>query len=97
MTSLRNPLDFSCVNCEAPIRGGVTFFVGLPFCCAGCVAGGPCTCSYDLDAPAASERHVPRLRLRSSAAFEVAEEPGVTEEPRAVPASRPDRDLVPVR
>jgi hypothetical protein len=47
MSSLRDPLTFSCTNCEAAIHGSVTFFVGLPFCCAGCVAGGPCTCSYD--------------------------------------------------
>ncbi|MEO8207614.1 MAG: hypothetical protein ABI598_01170, partial [Chloroflexota bacterium] len=24
-----------------------TFHVGLPFCCAGCVANGPCICTYD--------------------------------------------------
>jgi len=43
---------FICVTCEAEVRGPVTFHVGLPFCCAGCVAGGPCLCSYDLE-PAA--------------------------------------------
>jgi hypothetical protein len=36
-----------CANCEIEIVGPPTFHVGLPFCCAGCVAGGPCTCSYD--------------------------------------------------
>jgi len=40
---------FICVTCEAEVRGPVTFHVGLAFCCAGCVAGGPCTCSYDLE------------------------------------------------
>jgi hypothetical protein len=40
---------FICVTCEAEVRGPVTFHVGLPFCCAGCVAGGPCLCSYDLE------------------------------------------------
>jgi hypothetical protein len=41
-----------CVTCEIEIAGPPTFHVGLPFCCAGCVAGGPCTCSYD-EAPSA--------------------------------------------
>ena len=38
---------FNCVTCEAEIHGRPTFYVGLPFCCAGCVANGPCICSYD--------------------------------------------------
>ncbi len=40
-------VPFTCVTCEAEIRGRPVFHVGLPFCCAGCVAGGPCTCSYE--------------------------------------------------
>ena len=40
---------FSCVTCEGSIVGTPTFYVGLPFCCAGCVANGPCLCSYDTD------------------------------------------------
>ena len=43
---------FHCVTCEAPIVAGPTFHVGLAFCCAGCVADGPCICSYD-DEPGA--------------------------------------------
>lgn len=38
---------FTCVTCDAEIVGPATFHVGLPFCCAGCVADGPCNCSYD--------------------------------------------------
>lgn len=38
---------FTCVTCEIEIRGPAVFHVGLPFCCSGCVAGGPCRCSYD--------------------------------------------------
>ncbi|MEO7229992.1 MAG: hypothetical protein ABIZ30_05320 [Candidatus Limnocylindrales bacterium] len=38
---------FSCVTCELEIVGSATFHVGLPFCCAGCAANGPCICSYD--------------------------------------------------
>jgi hypothetical protein len=51
MTSrLSTAYPFTCVTCEAEIVGHATFYVGLPFCCAGCVAGGPCTCSYDGEA-----------------------------------------------
>jgi hypothetical protein len=46
---LNTELPFTCVTCEAEIGGPATFHVGLPFCCSGCVAGGPCTCSYDAE------------------------------------------------
>jgi hypothetical protein len=39
--------SFTCVTCEFAVTGTPVFHVGLPFCCAGCVAGGPCICSYD--------------------------------------------------
>ena len=48
---------FICVTCEIEIVGAATVHVGLPFCCAGCVAGGPCTCSYDGRVSAARVRH----------------------------------------
>jgi hypothetical protein len=38
---------FTCASCEGPIAGTPVFHVGLPFCCAGCVAGGPCLCTYE--------------------------------------------------
>jgi len=38
---------FVCASCEAEIAHKPTFHVGLAFCCAGCVADGPCRCSYD--------------------------------------------------
>jgi hypothetical protein len=47
MMSKHDDTPFTCVTCEIEIAGPVTFYVGLPFCCAGCVANGPCTCSYD--------------------------------------------------
>jgi hypothetical protein len=47
---LSTEFPFTCVTCEVEIVGHATFYVGLPFCCAGCVAGGPCICSYDGDA-----------------------------------------------
>jgi hypothetical protein len=44
---LSTDLPFTCATCEIEIAGSPTLYVGLPFCCTGCVAGGPCTCSYD--------------------------------------------------
>jgi len=48
---------FTCVTCEIELTGPATFHVGLPFCCAGCVAGGPCMCSYDDVAAETTIRH----------------------------------------
>jgi hypothetical protein len=39
--------DWVCTTCRIEISGRPTFHVGLAFCCAGCVADGPCICSYD--------------------------------------------------
>lgn len=50
--------SFTCANCEVAIVGPVTFHVGLPFCCAGCVAAGPCVCSYDLEVDADPSVHL---------------------------------------
>jgi hypothetical protein len=47
MRRLSTTKPYTCVTCEVEIVGPATFHVGLPFCCSGCVAGGPCTCSYD--------------------------------------------------
>ena len=47
MHRLNTDHPFTCVVCEFAIAGTPEFHVGLPFCCAGCVAGGPCVCSYD--------------------------------------------------
>jgi hypothetical protein len=55
MRRLSTELPFTCVTCEHEIRGRVVFHLGLPFCCAGCVANGPCLCSYDEPGPAAVE------------------------------------------
>jgi hypothetical protein len=46
---LSTDLPFYCATCDVEIKGSPTFHVGLPFCCAGCVAGGPCICSYDVE------------------------------------------------
>ena len=49
-TGASSPEPFTCVTCEIEIAGRPTFHVGLAFCCAGCVADGPCICSYDREA-----------------------------------------------
>jgi hypothetical protein len=72
------PDTFTCATCEVAIVGMPVFHVGVSFCCAGCVANGPCTCSYDAAiggqsaVPAASVRHCADL----AHAF-VDERPGV--------------------
>lgn len=36
----------TCATCEQSIDHAPVFFDGRAYCCAGCVAGGPCTCTY---------------------------------------------------
>jgi hypothetical protein len=55
MRRLSTTKPYTCVTCEVEIVGPATFHVGLPFCCSGCVAGGPCTCSYDAEPDVAGE------------------------------------------
>jgi hypothetical protein len=47
MHRLSTEYPFTCASCEAEVFGIAVFHIGLPFCCSGCVAGGPCNCSYD--------------------------------------------------
>jgi len=47
MPSTIKAAPLTCSSCEGEIAGRPEFHVGLAFCCAGCVVGGPCTCSYD--------------------------------------------------
>ena len=63
MRRLSTELPFTCVTCEQEIRGRVVFHVGLPFCCAGCVANGPCLCSYDDPALVEVNSHDPATPL----------------------------------
>ena len=50
MRRLNTTEPFSCVTCELEIVSRPTIHLGLPFCCAGCAANGPCICSYDPEA-----------------------------------------------
>ncbi len=36
-----------CAACEMDIASPPVYHLGLAFCCEGCSAGGPCTCTYD--------------------------------------------------
>ena len=45
-----NTAEF-CTNCEEPILGQPVFFDGGVYCCTGCIAGGPCVCTYQVPAP----------------------------------------------
>lgn len=58
--------DWVCTTCRIGIAGRPTFHVGLAFCCAGCVADGPCICSYDdpADAPASTDPLSTILEMR---------------------------------
>ena len=35
-----------CANCEEPLLAQPVFFDGGAYCCTGCIAGGPCICTY---------------------------------------------------
>ncbi|RJQ10876.1 MAG: hypothetical protein C4558_04180, partial [Dehalococcoidia bacterium] len=35
-----------CANCEELVLGQPVFFDGNAYCCTGCIAGGPCVCTY---------------------------------------------------
>ena len=48
MNAMTTTTRLTCTTCEFEIAGRPEFHVGLPFCCAGCVVGGPCLCSYDV-------------------------------------------------
>lgn len=41
------PSSWECVTCESRFEWAPVIHLGLAFCCDGCVAGGPCSCSYD--------------------------------------------------
>jgi hypothetical protein len=71
MSSLDSPV-FTCTSCDVRIGGRPTFHVGLAFCCAGCVAGGPCTCSYDLEGPTCEPSRSDGMEAREDATLDEA-------------------------
>lgn len=81
MRRLCTELPFTCVTCGIEIAGTPEFYVGLPFCCGGCVAGGPCICSYDK--PGVREAPV---------AGQAAVAPPAAVDAEAVPEAAPEAD-----
>lgn len=61
MTQHTRPPTWTCATCRGEFHHPPTIHVGVVFCCAGCVAGGPCICSYD-DEPAFVESEAPETR-----------------------------------
>lgn len=47
-----------CTNCFEAIRWTPVYQDGEPFCCDGCVMGGPCVCTYDGPAPKLNTREI---------------------------------------
>jgi hypothetical protein len=58
MTQQTRPRAWTCTTCRGEFHHRPTIHVGVVFCCAGCVAGGPCTCPYD-DEPELVAAHEP--------------------------------------
>lgn len=62
MTHQSRPRVWTCTTCRGEFDHRPTIHVGLVFCCAGCVAGGPCTCSYDDEAGIVAAPEPPTIR-----------------------------------
>ena len=85
---------FTCTTCEGAITGSPVFHLGLAFCCAGCAADGPCTCSYD--PPGAARLH--HARPVPAAAIgewtDEPDEPGIPVNPPLRPPVASGREAV---
>ncbi|MBM4410602.1 MAG: hypothetical protein FJ037_04630 [Chloroflexi bacterium] len=92
----------SCANCEELILGQPVFFDGNAYCCTGCIAGGPCICTYDarplteaaLVALPASEASRPAYSapILAAPAYRSAPEAAVTPQRGREPIPFPTRD-----
>lgn len=47
----------TCSNCEEPVAHAPVYFDGRLYCCTGCVAGGPCLCTYTTPSAAPVPSH----------------------------------------
>ncbi len=82
-----------CVNCEEPISEIPVYFNGEPYCCHGCVAGGPCVCTY-----LPPEVSAPPVASTDRAQSPAPAEPAVETDPRApIPFRRAAPALVMAR
>jgi chaperonin GroES len=57
-----------CDNCAIEFAWHPVYADGQIFCCAGCAAGGPCSCDYDAMPASTLELETPTLGKRSSEA-----------------------------
>ena len=78
--------SFTCTTCEITISSAPVFHVGLAFCCAGCVANGPCTCSYDFERDDDFEAH-PQFGSSGRAPDALPEPAPLADPPARVPAA----------
>lgn len=85
----------ACVGCEAEFAWEPVVHAGLTYCCEGCSAGGPCTCSYDL-APTSPDA-VDHLGLPFRAMPAVAVEPEAPVRVGGVRDARSSRELLAAR
>ncbi len=49
MKTFITPPRGRCASCEGEITGLPVYRMDEAYCCLGCSAGGPCTCSYETD------------------------------------------------
>jgi hypothetical protein len=49
MRIFQSPHRGRCASCEGHITGRPVYSMDDAYCCVGCVAGGPCVCSYESD------------------------------------------------
>lgn len=79
---------FTCASCDVGIIGEPVFHVGLPFCCAGCAAGGPCMCSYDVREAESASRPAFHAVHTVDDVQDILDEPVTVDVPSLVGAAR---------
>jgi len=85
----QDAIAFHCTTCEGPVTGEPVFHLGLAFCCPGCAADGPCTCSYDPPGAARLRRVRHERAIESDAWVDEPDEPGIPAYPPLRPAAAP--------
>ncbi len=81
-----------CSNCEEPVAHTPVYFDGRPYCCVGCVAGGPCLCTYEEPGERHEQNTTPRPVMAGVASPSRSSVPPMPDDPRPVPpAPSPDQ------
>ena len=97
-------MNLVCENCEEPLTGPPHYHDGRVYCCPGCAAGGPCTCTYQqtaapptelFDEPAGPQEQTPSIEAAGppaqSQAPPEAQTPAEAPQPYAQSAPPPTR------